>query len=324
MLKLVTKKRPPITLREHYERRNKVLIKRREGGIGDHIMMRMMFEDFRRFMPEIDLYFACAKPMLEFMNDHPFTTTLALDDVNDRHYGAIYDISTACRVHETKQGIHNTMHRSDIWAKHCGVTLTNHNSFLQAPDPTFYKALLAQENKYGKPTVLFTPYSNKKSMGLGKCLTEGQILQVVADLKDMGFWVFSINKENDILLNAIGITQFTGLRAQDWLGLTSVADYVLSVDTASFHIAGNLKKPLVGIFSFTNGKVYGQYYDFVLVQKHKDSGDWDCGPCFCYDRCPKSKLPYKPCMTELKPEEIIAGIQQAVVRWPIPSRLSVG
>lgn len=322
MLKLVTKKRPAITIREHFERRNKVLIKRREGGVGDHIMIRMMFEDFRRFMPEVELHFACTKPLLGFMSDHPFVKAIAIDEINDRHYGAIYDISTACRVHETMQGIRNTMHRSDIWAKHCGVKLTNHNAFLQAPDPTFYKTLLAQENKERKPTILFTPYSTPNAMGVGKSLTEGQILQVIADLKNMGFWVFSINKERDILFNAIGIPQFNGLRAQDWLGLTSVADYVVSVDTATFHIAGNLKKPLVGIFSFTNGKVYGKYYDFILVQKHKDNGNWDCGPCFCYDRCPKSTMAYKPCMTELKPEEIIAGIQQAVVRWPTASHLS--
>lgn len=322
MLKLVTKKRQPITLREHFNRRNKVLIKRREGGVGDHIMIRMIFEDFRRFMPEIDLHFGGAKALLGFMSDHPFVTAVALDDIHDRQFGAVYDISTACRVHETMQGIRNTMHRSDIWAKHCGVRLTNHNTFLQAPDPVFYRAVLNQENKERQPTILFTPYSTPNAMGLGKSLTEKQILQIVPALREMGFWVYSTNKERDSLLDSIGVRQFNGLRAQDWLGLTSVADYVVSVDTATFHIAGALKKPLVGIFSFTNGKVYGQYYDFVLVQKHKDNGDWDCGPCFCFDRCPKSKLPYKPCMTELKAEEIIAGIQQAAARWPLVNRLS--
>jgi ADP-heptose:LPS heptosyltransferase len=322
MLKLVTKKRQPITLREHFERRNKVLVKRREGGVGDHIMIRMIFEDFRRFMEEIDLYFGCTKSMLSFVSDHPFATAVALDDTNDRQFGAVYDISTACRVHETMQGIRNIMHRSDIWAKHCGIHLTNHNTFLQAADPVYYRTILCQKNIEKKPTILFTPYSTPNDMGLGKSLTEKQILQIIPNLREMGFWIFSTNKQRDSLLDSIGVEQFNGLRAQDWIGLTSAADYVVSVDTATFHIAGALKKPLVGIFSFTNGKVYGKYYDFVLVQKHKDNGDWDCGPCFCFDRCPKSKMPYKPCMTEIKIEDIIAGIRQAVDRWPLVSRPS--
>jgi len=45
-------------------------------------------------------------------------------------------------------------------------------------------------------------------------------------------------------------------------------------------LAGGLGKPLCGIFTFADGKIYGKHYDFVLVQKHRDNGNWNCGSCF--------------------------------------------
>jgi ADP-heptose:LPS heptosyltransferase len=90
----------------------------------------------------------------------------------------------------------------------------------------------------------------------------------------------------------------------------SLADYVISVDTSAFHLAGGLKKPLMGIFTFADGKVYGKYFNFVLVQKHRDNGNWDCGPCYNFSICPKSPLKVKPCLTELKYDDFMIGIQK--------------
>ena len=71
------------------------------------------------------------------------------------------------------------------------------------------------------------------------------------------------------------------------------------------------------MFSFTDGKVYGKYYDFVLVQKHRDNGDWECGPCFNLTLCPKTQSFPKPCLTELTSEDIIQGLLKAQKKWPI-------
>jgi ADP-heptose:LPS heptosyltransferase len=94
------------------------------------------------------------------------------------------------------------------------------------------------------------------------------------------------------------------------------ADYVVSVDSAAFHCAGGLGKPLTGIFTYCDGKVYGKYYDFVLVQKHRDNGDWPCGPCFHWPSCPKSKEMLKPCLTELTPDILADGLERMFQKWP--------
>jgi ADP-heptose:LPS heptosyltransferase len=91
-----------------------------------------------------------------------------------------------------------------------------------------------------------------------------------------------------------------------WKSVIAAVDYVISIDTAAFHLAGGMKKPLIGIFSWTNGKVYGKHYDFMLVQKHKDCDpDW-CGPCNNWQMCPKVPLHHpKPCVAETKANEIM-------------------
>ena len=74
---------------------------------------------------------------------------------------------------------------------------------------------------------------------------------------------------------------------------------------------------MTGIFTFANGKTYGKYYDFILVQKHMDDGNWDCGPCYNYRICPKTQKELKPCLTELTEKEIKEGINKMFKKWPI-------
>src|SRR5581483_6654501 len=87
-----------VSLREFYERKNKVLIIRRARGLGDIFMCRMMFEDFKRVMPDMHLVFACPRAYHDAIKDHPYIDevidTLGLEDKTD--YPISYDISTCC------------------------------------------------------------------------------------------------------------------------------------------------------------------------------------------------------------------------------------
>jgi hypothetical protein len=95
----------------------------------------------------------------------------------------------------------------------------------------------------------------------------------------------------------------------DFIHMVAAADYIISVDTAAFHLAGGLKKKLMGIFTYADGKAYGKHFNFTLVQKHRDHGNWDCGPCFTFAMCPKSIANLKPCLLELTKDEFIQGIK---------------
>jgi len=319
MLKLVKKKaKKPISLRDHNERRNKILIKRRSGGYGDILMQRMLFEDFSQAFPGAEITFSCPSHYIEMAKNHPFAKVVDLGSINEDDYGIIYDLSTACRVHEGRYGIDNKDHRSDIWAAYCGLTLRRHDMMLK-PDQIMLeqcREAFKMYNKEGKPAVLIASTSTNDIIGAAKSLTYNQISDVVKGLRDQGYYVFTTHTDKQVVYDNLGVDQLISLRPQVWIALVEIADAIISVDTGTFHIAGGLKKPLVGVFSFTDGKLYGKYYDFVLVQKHKDNGDWDCGPCFNMLTCPKSKEIQKPCLTALSSSDILQGFSEAVEKWP--------
>jgi ADP-heptose:LPS heptosyltransferase len=310
LLRLVKKKK--ISLKEHYNRRNKVLIKRKCGGYGDILMTRMIFEDFSKSFPEIEFYFTCPPPYIQFAENHPYVKTVPIGAIEEKNYGITYDISTACRTHEMKMMQNNRDNRSDIWAKFCGVKLTNHEPHFKCNEELKQKCKEAfkELNPTNKPIVLFVPTSSSPDIGISKSLNQRQICEITEKLKHLGYFIFTIHNEKSELFEQLGIQQFTGISTELWASLVAISDYVISVDTATFHLAGCLKRPLVGIFSFTDGKLYGKYYNFKLVQKHKDDGNWECGPCYYLITCPKSKEFPKPCLTELTSDEILNGFFQ--------------
>ncbi len=319
MFRLVKKKdRRPVTLREHHSRRDRVLVKRRAGGFGDILMQRMMFEDMSKCFAGMQLDYCCPDSFIEFAMENPFCRTIRLKDAIDRNYGAVYDITTACRVHESKFGGDNSKHRSDIWAEHCGVVLERHEMHLPLNESLVKSAnaTLDEDNYECQPAVLLAPQSTLDDFGANKSLTDWQIKGLVSRLRGMGFWVYSVHSRHIDALTELGVKQFVNVTCDSWKYLTAAADYVISVDTGTFHLAGGIRAPLVGVFTFTDGKVYGKYYDFVLVQKHRDNGDWACGPCFVKDACPKSKAALKPCLTELSVDSIMEGFRKALVKWP--------
>ena len=277
-----------------------------------------MFEDFKK--TGLDFTHACPHPYNKAAENHPFMESLVISDVNERNYGAIYDITSACRAYESFHAPPKK-HRSDIWAEHCGIKLENHNMFITTDELAVNKVqtYLNYWNPGKLPILLMATSSSfsEEDFRKGKSLTDDQITLVVNQARSMGLLPIAIHHQYQQIYESLQVNQLV-LPVQEWIAAVSAGDYILSIDSATFHLAGGLKKPLIGIFTFTDGKVYGKYYDFVLVQKHRDNGNWDCGPCFLSSLCPKEKCsPLKPCLTELSSGELIQGLTEALKRWPV-------
>jgi hypothetical protein len=90
-------------LREFYEKRNKILIIRGCGGLGDILMHRMMFEDFKRLMPDGEIHFACPSYYHGAVEDHPFVDkVLAMEQLDKYEYNISYNTTTALSWNEAK------------------------------------------------------------------------------------------------------------------------------------------------------------------------------------------------------------------------------
>jgi ADP-heptose:LPS heptosyltransferase len=299
-----------LSVRAFYKTRNKVLVIRQTGGIGDILMQRMMFEDFKKVMPDAYIVFACPGKYKELAQNHPFIDEwVAAEDVNPSDYIASYNITMVCNRHEMRISPQSDKHRSDIWANHCGVILNNHNMHMNLDQESveWGRIFLNNINTKQLPTVFFAPMSAM----LGKNLHGNQITETVDGLRDRGLFVYSSHIAPIDELNKKNVPVAHDIPLRKWMGLINAADYVVSVDTASFHLAGGLGKPLVGIFAWTDGKVYGRYYNFELVQLHRDNGNWDCGPCYAWTACIKEcHDKRKPCIKEINSEMILNGVDR--------------
>lgn len=274
-------------------------------------MQRMILEDFKSLVPDADLLFACLPEYLIAAEDHPcISKVIDSRTINPNDYIACYN--TCVTVADRYENNHapSLEHRSDIWAKFCGVTLTKHEMCFRLDPILVDRCRYKLRGKSKEKTVLFSPISKMAT----KTLLPNQIKAIVEATRACN--LVGIHNKEIPELTKLGIPVITGASLKEWMCYIAAADYVISVDSAAFHMAGGLKKPLMGIFTFADGKAYGKYFDFVLVQKHRDNGNWDCGPCFKYANCPKCKTNPKPCLTDLTEIEIQSGIVELFHRWP--------
>lgn len=318
MARLIQLKAPvkKLTLRQHFERRNKVLMIRETGGLGDILMTRMLFEDFKRLFPESEITYALPKNYHSAVVGHPYIDHIVdSSKIDESNYAISFNITSACGRYESIIAPKSDKHRSDIWADYCGFSLTRHEMHLSvSEDYTRECRLILEQYRTTEsgPLILLSPISAM----ISKNLDEQQMNDVADGLRDRGCLVVASHK--DAIPEFRGHT-FVPNDFNRYLGIVNAADYIVSVDTATFHAANGLKKPTVGIFTWADGKIYGKYHPmFILVQRHRDNGNWDCGPCYFWSNCPKSQHPSrKPCAIELTASEIISAVDEMMMKWPI-------
>lgn len=291
-----------LSLRDFHNRRNKVLILRDTGGLGDVLMMRMIFASFKNLMPEAEISFAIPINYHKAAVHHPhIKDILNSKDIDENKFGISYNLTTTCVRYETKIRPRADRHRAEIWANYCGLELDETNMFLNFPDKIieYSKRKLHERIPRKNGYVCFTPISNMVS----KDLNEKQINEVLISLEQLGYSPYILHH---MPIPYVNCPVMTGT-LDEWVGLLNASDYVISVDTAAFHAANGLNKPTVAIFSWADGKVYTKFHQkCILIQRHRDyTPGWTCGPCYNHNACPKTNEARKPCTTEITSKEII-------------------
>lgn len=278
------------------------------------LMHRMMFEDFKRVMPDAEIHFACPSYYHDAVKDHPFIDKLIDSNIMNKYqYLVYYNTTSACGRTEMKNAPFSSPHRSDIWAEHCGVILTQHNMHINLTDEEKNEGrrLIESGRDRPGPSVVICPVSAMQN----KNLLEHQLVGLVNGLKDRGLCPMVTNNNPVKMCFQNDIPMIIERNIRKWMAILNQADYVISVDTASFHCAGGMGKPLVGIFSFVNGDTYSKYYDKVEVLQGPCRAGYS--GCYNYGCCPiKTESPLVPCITEVTPEMILAAVDNMLAKWP--------
>ncbi len=296
-----------LSLRDFHSKRNKVLILRDTGGLGDILMMRMIFEDIKRLMPDAHISFAIPTNYHRAAFWHPCVDqVLNSKEVDENKFGISYNLTTICVRYEMRIRPRADRHRSEIWANYCGINLTSTTMHINIPTLVMKCGEKKLHNKLqrGKGYVCFAPISNMVS----KDLDENQIKGIIEEVRKMGYSPYILhNKPMPYVDCPVFHTTL-----DEWLALVAASDYVISVDTATFHASQAFDKPTVAIYSWADGKVYTKFHkSCILVQRHRDhTPGWTCGPCYDHPRCPRTNQPRKPCITEITVEEVMDAFRQ--------------
>jgi ADP-heptose:LPS heptosyltransferase len=303
------KRQGDLSLKDFASIRNDILFNHGAGGLGDILIHRMLFETVKNTYPDFRISFACLREYFPAVEDHPY-----IDKLIDQHEvtteNFLVSFNTGIPIsnrYETKYGVDCKYNRADIWSKSCGFDLQTHDMMFRLDEQLIAKCrqeLLSLCRDANNPIILFCPVSKVAT----KTLLSTQVKWIVQSCGDRN--LIGINNEPVRSIQKLGLPGVYGRSLKEWMHFVAAADYVISVDSATFHLAGGLKKPLLGIFTFANGKTYGQHYEFVLLQKHKDDGNWECGPCYNYKTCCKSKHEIKPCLAELGERDFRQAVEK--------------
>jgi len=308
--------RETLTIRDFHGKKDKLLIYRQQGGLGDILMHRMLFEDLKNVNPKMHITFACPAMLMDAIKDHPFIDKVVpVENLNTNNFMS-YNTSHACTRYETFKAPYSDKHRSDIWAKHCGIELKNHKMHVNlTKDEIEYGKWAIKTIKNGSgPTIVFCPISAMAT----KNLQDHQMTDVIQGLRDLGLFVFSLHRTPIEHLSNMLVPVIVGQTIRQWMAIIAAADYVLSVDTAAFHFAGGIYKPVTGVYTWADGYVYGKYYPTAnIVQFHRETHkDWTCGPCYTWTSCKMTRDSLKPCLTKLTGSMILDGVKKMLDNYP--------
>lgn len=301
-----------LNLREFYDKRNKILIFRGCGGLGDIFMHRMMFEDFKRLMPDAEIHFACPKYYHDAVRDHPFVDLLLDAETVDKHsYIAFYNTTTACGRAEMKLAPLAGPNRSDIWAAHCGLLLTKHNMHIKLTDEekAAGREIIDRHRDRAGPSVIISPISAMHN----KNMLDFQVVGLVNGLRDMGMCPIGLHDQVIYTFLKNDYPAIGERNIRRWMAIIHEADYIVSVDTAAFHCAGGMGKKTVGVFTFANAHAYGCHYP--NVQLLQGPCPFGYSGCYNWGTCPKPKeQDALPCHSGITAEMILDAVNKVVAK----------
>lgn len=296
------------SIKQFNKRKNKILIYRQYGGLGDILIMRMIFEDFKKIDQNNQLFFACPSYLKDAVIDHPYLDGILDAETVDKEEYYTYDVSHSCTRYEIAKGSESDKNRSDIWAESCGVVLENHNMHikLSKEEIEFGKNKIKSLYNNNLPNVVFCPVSAMVS----KNLQPNQIEDLILNVKNCN--IIGLHKDKIETLNKLNIPTISNTSIREWMGIIYNADYVITVDTAAFHFAGGINKPTLGIFTWADGLIYGKYYKNSKIVQIRNRGENFKCPCYRFSSCPLSREALKPCLTDLNGKIIADNFEKMI------------
>lgn len=262
----------------------RVLVVRKYGGLGDMLIISMIFPELLQKYDHLHFAFACPRGYHEIFQD---CAGLELKDyglVEEYRYDYNYlvDISVPCHIWENIFVRHKHAliwrNRLNIWAEWIGYRPQQPVTSFQLHLDEIKKAKEKYLTDNGKKRIAFAPLSHLW------CKDVKFHEEIYKDLQRMGYETYYIDYRS-LPGQRIQAKTYRELGA-----VLSQMDLILSVDTSVFHWGGILNVPTLGLFTMNNGATYARYYPTATTVQCCEY------PCIAHGACTCSRrLSYRSC-----------------------------
>lgn len=272
---------------------------------GDQIMLTVLpkaYEESWGTKAKVDVIIP--KGYEEIWAHNPHVNMVATELDKDKEYDKVIDVAGLGLKFRRPEEANCT----DAILTGMGLTLINKTPVyvITEEEEKWARKELEKDKKRGLPT-------KKGLIGISlssivKSRTYPHMMEVAKKLRDKDYGLVLLDAKNDD-----GNFMWTFRQMAALMGL---CDLVLTADSALLHLAGALKKRIVGLFAYTEGHIYMECYEKAFpIQAACPYGKKPCwwkiecipGP---NDHLAKTNLDYAHCLKELEPETVMDAVEE--------------
>lgn len=321
---------------DEMESGERLLVIRKHGGLGDMLMTTMLFGDLQEQHPNIEMTYAVPRHYFPLFEGNTMgLKVIAYEELygpKDGQYGPdgpqhkaglqnwiydefelVEDISFPCRLWEQLMIKHDTIYgerglrwrnRIDRWSRWMGFEVKHPTTIIRLNQEEV-QGFRSRFHATSRPVLVWSPISAKpnRSYPWHK--------EVKGLLEKEGFKVLYLHHES------LGVDSLHGRSLRDMGAAIQAADFVLSVDTATFHWGGILLRPTLGLFNLLLGESHAKYYPTASTLQLCDT---PCiaaryeNPVACEKWAEPNPMGLSRCFQPDSVEQIVRGVKWQFMR----------
>ena len=302
---------PPPTKKDH-------LITRAMGGIGDIIMMTPGLHA-RALKLGRPVYFATKKQFFPLIENDPAIHLLDIESSIDTGLFRKWTDLSICPAasYESRQRPHVRRGRVELFARKMGVTKAELQLYGTQP-----RCLLSNTQKAAKdrfrahyarnnlPLVAIQPLSRETYRNVPSLLAAIERLAKIATVAIFHTSPLDIPAHPNI-------HQFHAQPLRDTIAMIAACDYIVSVDSAFYHLGAAFGIPTLGIYGPTDGEIRSVHHPkYMLVPTPEP---YPCAPCWRNEDTPcyLTKLPISACLNSIPADSIVESFRSLMEKYPV-------
>src|SRR4030042_460919 len=284
-----------------------ILVSRNQGGIGDMLMLTPTIRAIKEQNPGLKLivttspHYGYKAPLFEILKYNPYIDkVVTVDELINYEFTKIYNFGTGKEISIESDPKHPTGHRIEIFAELADIELKDKSTvYVVSEREKLFAKNWIEKNVPEERREILIGIQVKASASKRSWPEEKSLLlafKLVNSWKDTSVLFFYDGIIKNKNLSYPNIYYLSGLPIRQVATLIKECDIFIGPDSGLLHLAGALKKRIIGLFGSIVPKSRIEYYENA-VGVHLN---YFCSPCY-YKACDQ----HFSCITEISVDSVL-------------------